>query len=137
MKLFSRKLPAVATVAINLAPREGSWGGANQWTSQLSRWLQYNGWKVQYDLKKAPDVIFMTHTGLSAGTSFGANEVEELKEKHPSVPCIHRINDNDLRKESSSMDNFLAESSRVADHTVFVCRFYARTVIWNLTGINR
>ncbi|HLB33031.1 MAG: hypothetical protein A3F67_09745 [Verrucomicrobia bacterium RIFCSPHIGHO2_12_FULL_41_10] len=120
MKFFSRDSHAVATVAINLLPRKGSWGGANQWTTQLSRWLQYNGWKVQYDLKRVPDAVVMTHTGLSAGTSFGVEEVARLKEKYPQIPCIHRINDNDLRKESSEMDQLLERSNRVADHTVFV-----------------
>lgn len=114
---------SVATVAINLQPRAGSWGGANQWTAQLSRWLCYHGWNVQYDLKKIPDVVIMTHTGLSAGTSFGANEVAVLKKKYPHVPCLHRINDNDLRKKSLEMDDFLAESNRVADHTIFVSKW--------------
>jgi len=113
----------IATVAINLRPREGSWGGANQWTSQLSRWLCYHGWKVRYDLKKIPDVIIMTHTGLAAGTTFGAKEVADLKKHYPHVRCVHRINDNDLRKESLGMDAFLAESNRVVDHTVFVSKW--------------
>ena len=117
---FSRSSPFVGTVAINLPPRKGSWGGANQWTSQLSRWFIYNGWRVQYDLKKLPDAIVMTHTGLSAGTSFGVDEVAVLKKQHPCIPCLHRINDNDLRKESSAMNDLLARSNRVADHTVFV-----------------
>lgn len=120
MKFFSH---STATVAINLEPRQGSWGGANQWTSQLSRWLHYHGWKVRYDLKKIPDVIIMTHTGLSAGTSFGAAEVAALKKDHPYVRCLHRINDNDLRKESSEMDLFLSESNHIADHTVFVSKW--------------
>ena len=121
MKIFPP--PPVATVAINLAPRRGSWGGANQWTAQLSRWLTYHGWSVRYDLKKCPDAIVMTHTGLAVGTSFGAHEVLEFKKKYPKVPCLHRINDNDLRKESSEMDRLLAESNQVADHTVFVSRW--------------
>ncbi len=124
MNFFSRAFtPPVATVAINLSPRRGSWGGANQWTAQLSRWLRYHGWKVRYDLSVVPDVIIMTQTGLSAGTCFGAKEVAVLKKKHPHVRCIQRINDNDLRKQSSKMDLFLAESNRVADHTVFVSKW--------------
>ncbi len=124
MNFFTRSFSKpLATVAINLKPRSGSWGGANQWTSQLSRWLCYHGWEVCYDLKKVPDVIVMTHTGLAAGTSFGAEDVAVLKKQHPRIPCLHRINDNDLRKESSQMDAFLAESNRVADHTVFVSKW--------------
>ena len=119
MSLFFQSKP-VATVAINLRPRAGSWGGANQWTSQVVRWLGDNGWRVVFDLKRVPDVVVMTHTGLSAHTTFGADEVGALKRKHPHVPCLHRINDNDIRKETSEMDSLLERSSRVADHTVFV-----------------
>ena len=119
MSLFS-KTPPVATVAINLRPRAGSWGGANQWTSQVVRWLEYNGWRVVFDLRRVPDAVIMTHTGLSSHTAFGADEVEALKVKNPGVPCLHRINDNDIRKESGEMDLLLERSSRVADHTVFV-----------------
>jgi len=119
MSIFS-KTPPVATVAINLRPRAGSWGGANQWTSQVVRWLEFNGWRVVFDLRRVPDAVIMTHTGLSSHTTFGADEVEALKAKNPGVPCLHRINDNDIRKESGEMDLLLERSSRVADHTVFV-----------------
>jgi glycosyltransferase involved in cell wall biosynthesis len=105
---------------MNLKPRSGSWGGANQWTSQLVRFLEFNGWKVRFDLKGHVDVIVMTHTGLSNATTFGLKEVERFKSRHSRVRCLHRINDNDIRKETSEMDVFLADSSRVADHTVFV-----------------
>ncbi len=108
------------TVAINLNPIKGSWGGANQWTTQLTRWLRHQGWRVVHDLKQVPDAVIMTHTGLAPMTSFGFEHVRKLKDKHPGIPCIHRINDNDIRKETSEMDDFLAKSSSVADHTVFV-----------------
>lgn len=118
--MLIRRSKPVARVAVNLKPRRGSWGGANQWTSQLTRWLEFNGWEVRFDLARKPDVVVMTHTGLVAGTTFGAEEVEAAKKRWPGLRCLHRINDNDIRKETSEMDSFLARSSRVADHTVFV-----------------
>lgn len=109
----------VGTVAINLKPRKGSWGGANQWTSQLTRYLQSCGYRVRHDLRQPVDAIVMTHTGLSAGTSFGADEVDAFR-KGRVVPCVHRINDNDIRKGTTEMDAMLARANRVADHTAFV-----------------
>jgi hypothetical protein len=109
-----------ATVAINLRPRSGSWGGANQWTSQLTRFLKYCGFAVRFDLTRRVDAIVMTHTGLSKGTSFGVEEVLRFKANYPQVPCIHRINDNDIRKGTTEMDAFLARSNEAADFTVFV-----------------
>jgi len=113
----------VATVAVNLKPRSGSWGGANQWTSQLVRFLKYNGWRVRFDLNGHADAIVMTHTGVSNATTFGVAEVERYKKNNPWLRCLHRINDNDIRKETSEMDLLLADSNRVADHTVFVSQW--------------
>jgi glycosyltransferase involved in cell wall biosynthesis len=109
-----------ATIALNLVPRRGSWGGANQWASQLTRYLRFCGFAVRHDLRVRPDCIIMTHTGLADATAFSAADVLRLKARHPATPCIHRINDNDARKGTTQMDALLEGSSAAADHTVFV-----------------
>lgn len=111
------------SVAINLKPRRGSWGGANQWASQVTRALKFCGYAVRHDLKGQPDCILMTHSGLSEGISFSAEDVLNHKVSNPGVPCIHRINDNDIRKGTDRMDKLLAASSAAADHTVFVSKW--------------
>ena len=90
MSIFSKK--PVATVALNLRPRRGSWGGANQWTSQLVRFFEFSGWRVRFDLKRAVDAVVLTHTGLSAHTEFGVEEFEKLKKKPPTraLPASHQ-----------------------------------------------
>ena len=122
MNFFFGSPQVEGTVAINLIPRKGSWGGANQWTTQLTRFFECHGWKVRYDLKKSVDAIIMTHAGISGDTSFGLQQIEEFKKKYPQVPCLHRINDNDQRKgnNGSIMDVWLKQSNAVADHTIFV-----------------
>ncbi len=110
----------VARVAINLLPRSGSWGGANQWASQLTRFLRNAGYAVRHDLRRPVDCIVMTHAGLARGVSFGVDEVARFRSEHPGVKVIHRINDNDIRKGTSEMDGHLARSDGVADQTVFV-----------------
>lgn len=110
----------IATVAINLKPRAGSWGGANQWTSQLTEYLRTTGYAVRHDLRRPIDAIVMTHTGLSKGVSFDSTAVAKYRADHPNVRVIHRINDNDIRKGTTEMDDYLAKSDRVCDHTVFV-----------------
>jgi hypothetical protein len=115
---FHRK--TTAKVAINLKPVRRAWGGANQWTAQVSRWLEYQGWSVSYDLSSRVDAVIMTHTGMVPMTTFGWKEVGEARKKWPEMMCVHRINDNDIRKETTLMDDFLSENNQVADHTVFV-----------------
>jgi glycosyltransferase involved in cell wall biosynthesis len=107
-------------VAINLRPRRGSWGGANQWTSQLTAYLKFSGYEVLHDLHRPVDCLVMTHTGLSDGVSFTAADVKKFRESFPQVPCLHRINDNDIRKGTGEMDDVLAAAGTVATHTVFV-----------------
>lgn len=118
--MLNFKNKPIATVAINLKPRKGSWGGANQWTSQLTRFFEFSGWGVRFDLKKPVDAVILTHTGLSRDTTFGVEEVSDFKKENPQVPCLHRINDNDIRKETCEMDTLLARTNQAADHTVFV-----------------
>jgi len=110
----------VGTIAVNLVPRRGSWGGANQWTSQVTRSLRACGYRVRHDLRAPVDAIVMTHTGLSPFTSFGADDVGRYLQRYPGTPCLHRINDNDRRKGTTEMDALLARSNAVATHTVFV-----------------
>ena len=114
---------AVATVAMNLRPRQGPWGGANQWARQVAAFLRASGYRVRFDLRGEVDLILMTHTGLCDGVTFLHREVGEYKKRRPQVRCLHRINDNDVRKGTAGMDALLAEANRVADHTVFVSRW--------------
>lgn len=111
---------SLARVAINLPPRTSSWGGANQWTSQLTGYLRFCGFSVQYDLRRTPDCIVLTHTGISGDVTFTADDVERCKKDHPAVRVVHRINDNDIRKATSHMDEVQGRANRVADHTVFI-----------------
>lgn len=117
MTLFEKTL---STVAINLKPRKGSWGGANQWTSQLTEYLRFSGYAVKFDLTGEVDCIILTHTGISDDVSFKADQVEKYRKTHTGVRVIHRINDNDIRKATKHMDEVQREANRVADHTVFL-----------------
>lgn len=108
------------SVAINLRPRKASWGGANQWTAQLTSYLQFCGITVRHDLRRPVDGIIFTHTGTSDDVSFTAADIERYKEKYPTTCVIHRINDNDIRKSTKSMDDLQRDANKVADHTVFL-----------------
>ena len=73
-----------------------------------------------FGLSRDVDCILMTHAGLSGELTFRPDDVERLKRERPRVRCLHRINENDLRKGTTGMDRVLAEADRVADHTVFI-----------------
>lgn len=109
-----------ATVAFNLRPRSGPFGGGNQWVTQLSGYLRRCGYKVVFSLNDRVDLVMGTHAGLNGSLTFSYEEVARLKKSKPSLRCIQRINDNDIRKETGEMDALLARSNAAADHTVFV-----------------
>jgi len=113
----------VATVAFNLRPRRGPYGGGNQWASQLSTYLRRCGYRVVYRLDDDVDLVMGTHAGLNGPLEFTYAEVLAAKRRNPQLCCIQRINDNDARKNTGEMDAHLAEANRAADHTVFVSRW--------------
>lgn len=109
-----------ATVAFNMKPRRGPFGGGNQWLRQVSAYLDRCGYRTRFDLGADVDCVLGTHAGLSGGLSIPYADVLEAKKKNPRLRCIQRINDNDIRKGTGQMDKMLAEANRAADHTVFV-----------------
>ena len=119
MSFFSRTLP-VATVAFNMKPLSGPYGGGNQWLLQMVETMRAAGYKVIFRLDDSVAGIIGTHAGTSGKLAFSYEEIGEFKKAHPHVPCIQRINDNDIRKGTGKMDGLLAAANRAADHTVFV-----------------
>lgn len=122
MSLFGNK-PALGTVAFNMLPRSGPWGGGNQWLQQMIAFMRFSGYRVVHKLTPDVDCALYTHAGLSGDLAFDARGVAAWKAANPLARCIHRINDNDVRKGTGEMDARLAETDRVSDHTVFVSRW--------------
>jgi Glycosyltransferase len=112
--------PKPVTVAFNMRPRRGPFGGGNQWLRQVSAYLGRCGYGIRHSLDASVDLVLGTHAGLSGPLSISYEDVLRAKERNPRLLCIQRINDNDARKGTREMDRFLAECNRAADHTVFV-----------------
>lgn len=114
-------VPTIARVAISAEPVFGPWGGGNQWLLQIVRYLNYSGYEVRYDLQAEDiDCILIQHNGLTGKMSFGFDEIAAYRQKNPNVRVIHRINDNDIRKQTTEMDSFMAAFNSLADFTIFI-----------------
>ena len=120
LSLSRPPVPTVARVALNMRPVFAAWGGGNQWLLQIVRYLHYCGYSIRYDLKEEVDCILINHSGISGKLTFGVEEIEAYKKRFPNVRVLHRINDNDIRKQTDLMDSMLARFNAVADHTVFI-----------------
>jgi glycosyltransferase involved in cell wall biosynthesis len=110
----------VARVALNLRPVYSSWGGGNQWLTQMVRYLRGSGYSVRFDLAGEVDCVLLTHFGLTGRTSFSLEALKDYLKSRPRVRVIHRVNDNDIRKQTAEMDRRLAQYDEVAHHTVFI-----------------
>lgn len=113
-------VPPVARVAISTRPVFGPWGGGNQWLLQIARYLNFCGYEVRFNLSAEVDCILINHNGLTGRMSFGVEEIAACKARQPHVRVVHRINDNDIRKQTTEMDLLLAKFNAVADFTVFI-----------------
>lgn len=118
--MIFRKRKPIATVAFNMRPKKGPYGGGNQWLQQVSAYMERCGYAVKFELTRDTDCVLGTHAGLSDGLSFSYEDVRAAKKRNPRLRCVHRINDNDLRKGTGEMDKMLAAANQAADHTVFV-----------------
>lgn len=113
MPLFRRSTKP--RVAFNMRPVEHAWGGGNQWLDQTSRDLREHGYEVRFDLRGDPACVALVDPRVGGTVGFGADEIARK-----GAPCLHRINECDLRKGTNEIDALLAEANRVADHTVFI-----------------
>jgi glycosyltransferase involved in cell wall biosynthesis len=125
VRFASRRRPlfnaSVATVAINMYPTFGSWGGSSVFVHQFVAALRRCGFRAVFDLRKGVDIIFMIDPRDDLqNKAFGLDDIKRYRGHHPSVKIIHRINECDKRKNTTFMDDMLRRANDIADHTVFI-----------------
>jgi glycosyltransferase involved in cell wall biosynthesis len=86
----------------------------------MVRHLGHAGYSVSFDLDGPLDAIVLVDPRVGGNVGFGADEIAAYRARNTGVRCLHRVNECDLRKETSFMDDLLATTNEVADHTVFI-----------------
>jgi len=114
------EIKPIATIAINMRPTPSPWGGGNQWLNQMVPFLRHNGYAVRFDLSRPVDCVILADPRLTDAVTFGVEEIKAYRRRDPHMVCLHRINENDQRKNTDFMDKLLAEANGVADHTIFI-----------------
>lgn len=114
----------IATVAFNMRPSKGPWGGSGAFVNQMEAYLKWRGYSVRYDLKRPTDVIVLIDPRNDLeNKAFGCAEIAAYKRANPGAKILHRINECDQRKATPFMDGLLAKSNVLADHTVFISQW--------------
>lgn len=124
MGTLLRRHPPVATVAINMRPTSGPWGGSSTFVAQLRALLKARNWRVTYRLSPEVDAIILIDPREDLQLkAFGMKEIIAHKKRFPHVRVIHRVNECDQRKGTTFMDPLLAEANAHADFTVFIAEW--------------
>jgi len=100
----------------------GPYGGGNAFVKNLSKSLTELGHDVRFDLLDSDlDFIIITDPRTrSPNVAFGAGETLDYLRRYQRTLVIHRINECDERKGTSTMNMRLRAANYCADHTVFV-----------------
>lgn len=110
-----------ATIAINMFPAYGSWGGSSVFVYQLISVLRHCGLRPVFDLRGDVDLIFLIDPREDLqNKAFGLQEIKEYRQRNPEVRVIHRINECDQRKGTAFIDDALMQASDLVDHTIFI-----------------
>jgi glycosyltransferase involved in cell wall biosynthesis len=112
--------PSAARVVFNMRPVHLPWGGGNQWVNQMVRSLRSVGYSVRFSLGRATDCVVLVDPRLTEPNGIGMDDIDKHKKRYPRAVCVHRVNENDQRKQTTFMDRLLAEANSFADYTVFI-----------------
>lgn len=109
-------------LAIGYNLTEGPWGGGNQFGNSLVRWLRARGWDVVFTLDSNDiDLILLVEPRKELKScSFNHEDIIAFRSRNPDVLVVHRINECDERKGTTSVNAILMEANRIAHHTIFI-----------------
>jgi glycosyltransferase involved in cell wall biosynthesis len=114
----------ISSVAFNMRPTNGPWGGSSTFVSQMADYLRHRGYNVRYNLHGRIDLVMLIDPRDDLeNKTFGMDEILEYKKYHPPVKILHRINECDQRKATDFMDKLLAKANDVADCTAFIAEW--------------
>lgn len=110
-------------VSIGMTVKNGPWGGGNQFSKSLVKYLESKGVEVFLNLEQSDlDIILLMDPRLnSRSASYQDREIfDYLTKVNKKAIVVHRINECDERKGTRGVNQRLLHANLCADHTVFV-----------------
>jgi glycosyltransferase involved in cell wall biosynthesis len=106
-------------IYFSLKPIKGSYGGGNFFVKNMVKYLKSKNYIIVYELESDIDIIFIIDPRRNT-----YENVVEYKEKNPNVKIIHRVNENDMKREKSiNIEPLLIETMKIANIVVFVSKW--------------
>ncbi len=109
----------MSKIFFNRIPREEAYGGGSHFVTSMVNYLKKHNHDVVFHLEENIDLIFMIDP-RPGDIGYSINHILEYKAKNPDVKIIHRVNENDARKNTDFMDEILMQSASFADRVVFI-----------------
>ncbi|MCX8043098.1 MAG: hypothetical protein N3B18_03120 [Desulfobacterota bacterium] len=110
-------------VSIGMRLQPGPWGGGNQFGHALASYLRKKHVEVCFDLNdRNIDIILLAEPRRELRISAYNDHdiVKYLLKTRSHALVVHRVNECDERKGTSTVNARLRRAARCADHTVFV-----------------
>lgn len=122
--LFCAKVVSSFKVKIffNRVPIDGPWGGGNQFLREMISTVHQAGHEITHQLSPDVDVIFMIDP-RPGNTGYSVQHIAQHKQLYPHTKVLHRVNECDLRKGTSDVDQLLLASMSMADRVVFISQW--------------
>jgi len=98
----------------------GPWGGGNQFAVQLAAYLRAHGHHVSHRLWPWTKCILLVAPRPFQNVTFDVDDIRRFKARHPSAKCVHRINQTNLGRGTTNVDDLFKRANEVADATVFI-----------------
>lgn len=103
---------------------QGPWGGGNLFVQNFKKYLINSGHEVIHDLCDDDiDCILLTdpRSRKESSSTYNHKDINLYKKYvNPNVVVVQRINECDERKDTDYINNFYLNSTKCADHVVFV-----------------
>jgi hypothetical protein len=98
----------------------GPWGGGNQFAVHLAAYLRARGHQVSYRLWPWTERILLIAPRPFQNVTFDVEEIRRFKARHPLAKCVHRINQTNVGRGTTNVDEAFQRANEVADATVFI-----------------
>lgn len=117
-------------ILFTLKPLNESFGGGNFFVKNLSDFLKSKKYNIIYELEPNIDIIFIIDPRKNKSNNFKYQEIIEYKKNNPNVKIIHRVNEDDMKREKSiNIEPLLIETMKIADIVVFVSEWMEKYFI--------
>ena len=82
--------------------------------------LRARGHRVSHRLWPWTERILLVAPRPFQNVTFDVDDIRRFKKRHPSAKCVHRINQTNLGRGTTNVDDLFRQASEVADATVFI-----------------